>query len=1642
MEHLLTPYTAVTHIGRGVALVLAAHPDDEVLGCGGAILRHVDTGDPIHVVILTDGGHREDAGGDPDAYIAQRQQESRDAAALLGYGAPTFWGLPDRGIEYGERLVSRLVTAILSIEADFVYAPSPFELHPDHRTLGMAAAEAVRRCGRACRLVLYEISAPLRPNLLLDISDLVERKRAAIACFASQLERQRYDDHILALNRFRTYTLPKEVIAAEGYLAVTAEELQRDPLEIYVSEFERHRRLGLSFEPAEGPLVTVIIRSIGRWTFLREALDSVALQTYPNIEVLIVKAKGPGHPDLGEWCGRFPLRLVSRDHPLARSAAANVGLDEAKGDYLIFLDDDDGFYPNHISSLVQTLEQHPEARVAYTGVQAMADPTEDPSTHPLVFNNPYDPVRLRAGNYIPINAVLFARDLLRSGCRFDEGLDVYEDWDFWLQLSKFTIFVHCDQISARYRPSGLSGVGLQPDPRRKREGRVQVLDKWRLRWSGSEIHELLALMGQTEAEAATRIAALEHQLREAEGEQERLRSALAEHERRQAEGEAERDTLKREFLEQTESLTREIRLLQDRSTLAQEAYRQSQDYIDGLRQHLAAVEDTMAWRLATALRARRDRFFPHSTRRRTVLDRFQRLLKRLYVHGFRPPRGDSRQNPSASTPASPPATHEGGLYLRATPDDYQQWILQNEPNDEELARQRKLALTLANRPLITILMPSWDPPTDVFADTLRSVLSQTYDNWELCIAGGSHNSAVSQMLTNLPEKDPRIRVIVLENNLGISGNSDEALKLAGGDFVALLDHDDILAPFALYEVTALLNMNPQLDFIYTDKDLLSADGTTRYDPLFKPDWSPEIMLSANYLTHLCVIRRELIEKVGGWRPDTDGAQDWDLFLRILEKTDRVAHIPKVLYHWRAVSTSAASSPQAKPYALRRQLQAVQEHLRRCGIPATASFSSSGFLRVTWPVTGGPLVSIVIPTRDQVDLLRRCLDGLLAKTTYRHFEILLVENGSKDEATFRYYEEIQNEPRVRILRYPKSFNYSAVNNFAAAHASGELLLFLNNDTEVLEADWLEEMVRWAHRREIGVVGAKLLKPDGMIQHAGIIVGLTGFAGHVFAGGPEAQWSLFGSSEWYRNYLAVTGACLMVRREVFEKVGGFSEEFGLCGSDVELCLRVRDRGYRVVYTPFSRLRHHEAKTRGDSIPQADFQLSFRYYERYLRHGDPYFNSNLSYWHTIPRPRSRPEESSLHFAEKLAGSAAESPPDDSPPKHRPDSVATLWGRYSYDAAIIAKSYDFTEADSLASKRLHAAAPTPCPPRTINWFLPGFEYAKYGGIHTILRFAAAFTRTRHVVNRFVLTAVPSPERMTAAIRDSFPELAEVPVIPVISHDDLLRLPEADACVATFWTTAYAVLKFNRTRRKFYFIQDWETLFYPAGATAAQVDETYRFGFYGIVNSKTVKELYERDYGGTAEYFDPCVDSSLFRPAIERQSGDRMRLFFYGRPEHPRNAFELGIESLRKVKQRLGDRVEIVAAGASWHPRDFRAADVLDNLGLLRYEETADLYRSCDLGLLLMFTRHPSYIPLQLMASGCIVVSNWNPATSWLMQDGVNCFLAKPSPSCLAEVMERAITNVAERRTIRANALKIVHDRYSNWDQQIDKIFEFMSGV
>jgi LmbE family N-acetylglucosaminyl deacetylase len=495
MEEKLVPYKAVSRIAGDRVLVLAPHPDDEVFGCGGAIMRHVDAGNVLQVVIVSDGEYRVDA-SQQLAYRKLRQAESQQAAKVMGCGSPIFWGIPDRAVEYGEYLIGRITDAINALEADLVYAPSVFEMHPDHRAVGMAALESVRRHAAKPQLAMYEVGVPMpRVNTLLDISHLVDRKQSAMKCFVSQLGEQSYDEHIAALNRYRTYTLGGDATAAEGYLVASGDALSRDFLGLYVSEYERQRELGLAIASEDVPLVSVLIRSMDR-PLLREALDSVALQTYPHIEVVVINARVQTHRALGDLCGRFPIRLVNTVTPLHRSQAANAALANAKGDYLIFLDDDDWLAPDHIANLVSTIRAHSDCDVAYAGVEFRANDRQRLDMEP--FNESFNAGRLRGGNYIPIHAILFAHKLLAKGVHFDERFDVYEDWDFLLQLSARTKFVHTDHVSAYYRASGTSGVGAIADAEAKRRARAQIFDKWKAIWTGAELDDLV--LGTTDVQ--------------------------------------------------------------------------------------------------------------------------------------------------------------------------------------------------------------------------------------------------------------------------------------------------------------------------------------------------------------------------------------------------------------------------------------------------------------------------------------------------------------------------------------------------------------------------------------------------------------------------------------------------------------------------------------------------------------------------------------------------------------------------------------------------------------------------------------------------------------------------------------------------------------------------------------------------------------------------------------------------------------------------------------------------------------------------------------------------------------------------------------------------------------------------------------
>jgi O-antigen biosynthesis protein len=557
--------------------------------------------------------------------------------------------------------------------------------------------------------------------------------------------------------------------------------------------------------------------------------------------------------------------------------------------------------------------------------------------------------------------------------------------------------------------------------------------------------------------------------------------------------------------------------------------------------------------------------------------------------------------------------------VRLHRDPYQFWIRNNEPDELELAAQREKAGRLPYRPLISIITPVYNTPPDVLRAMLDSVLAQTYDHWQLCLAdGGSTDPAVRAVLEEYVRRDARIRIKLLPHNLGISGNSNEALALASGEFIALLDHDDELAPNALYENALLINHHPDADMIYSDEDKLDECGHRLGPPFCKPDWSPDLFRSMMYICHLGVYRSELVKQLGGFRPEFDGAQDYDLVLRLIEHTSRIHHIPLVLYHWRVGAGSVAGNADAKPYAYSAQVRAIAEHCQRLGWDCTVEAGlHRGHNRIRHTLRTPPRVSIIIITRNHGRLLRRCVESICARSTYSNYEIIVVDNGSTDAATRDYLQTLAGRAGMRVLAHPGDRNHAALNNFAAAQAGGDLLLLLDSHLEVLTHDWLEAMVGHAMREDVGAVGAKLVSADGGLQHGGFILipGRVALAMHQ--GLPPENHGYYGLIRVLRNVSAVTAACLLTRHALFQAVGGLDEHnLGTAFHDVDYCLRLREEGRLTLWTPFAELLRHDANDQqGDDAAADLYELRHRaasYMQRRWHEvikQDPYYSPNLA-------------------------------------------------------------------------------------------------------------------------------------------------------------------------------------------------------------------------------------------------------------------------------------------------------------------------------------------------------------------------------------------------------------------------------------------------
>jgi len=557
-----------------------------------------------------------------------------------------------------------------------------------------------------------------------------------------------------------------------------------------------------------------------------------------------------------------------------------------------------------------------------------------------------------------------------------------------------------------------------------------------------------------------------------------------------------------------------------------------------------------------------------------------------------------------------------------SPIRYQQWIKNNEPNQRMLAEQQTQSRRFSYRPLISIIIPVYNTPTEILDAAIQSIIEQTYDNWQLCIANGSPESGrICNILNAYQTKDRRIKVLHLKENLGIAGNTNAAIELASGEFVGFLDHDDGLATFALFEVVLALQLHIDADLIYSDEDLISSDGQKRFNPHFKPAYSPDLLRSINYITHFLVVRKTLGDQIRWLKSGYEGAQDYDLTLRIVEQARSILHIPKILYHWRHWSSSTTNthdtSSPAKKSANEAGKKALREHLERCGLKSMVEDGSDLTLyQVRYCITGNPLVSIIILTRDHAEDLRKCILSIQSKSTYSNYEIVLIENGSQEEKTFLLYEELQKNPSIRIITYKEPFNFSCANNYAASQALGDVFLFLNNDIEVLSQDWLERMLEHTLRKEVAIVGSKLCYPNNTIQHAGVILGVGGFAGHSHKYFPRNAKGYINRLRLIQNYSAVTGACMMIRREVFYELEGFDEQYAIAANDIDICLKALSNGYLIVWTPYSELYHHESRTRGTEDTEEKKsrygQEIARFKQKWsviLDRGDAYYSPNLT-------------------------------------------------------------------------------------------------------------------------------------------------------------------------------------------------------------------------------------------------------------------------------------------------------------------------------------------------------------------------------------------------------------------------------------------------
>lgn len=1064
---------------------------------------------------------------------------------------------------------------------------------------------------------------------------------------------------------------------------------------------------------SQSKLVSVICRSIGR-PELQQALESIAAQQYRPIEIILVEAFAESLAHFEKYAGDIEIKRISKSTKLPRSVAANAGLEAATGDFVLFLDDDDWITPEHIQNLVQSINKQDEIKAVYGSTQKVS---ADGQTNKDIFSHEFDRQLLMRDNFIPIHSMLFSRSLLEFGCKFDESFDIFEDWDFWLQLSQHTDFLHVDTLSAIYRDGGESETASGSASQRYLSdnvmgaGRAKLFEKWLKIWSGRELNSFIGSMDNSETltQLNDTIATLNTSLHEHQIKVHNVTSDLLTANSSLKDSTQELNRL-RPLVEEG---NRRIAVLSEERVKLVNSSQNKDDQLDALTAHaneldtlLHTIYNSVTWKMMGPLRriaritksvfgaqadtpnkikhknergdeesqtATRESIAAPHDRLRYAVDRVALIEGYLYLRGWACatngiksvelvcgkqtipivssayrddiaiafPHIEDAENsgfnffdamPSDSklilkiTPNNGPAeklklTPDTSMSLKEISNNGEfihlgltdQYKIYKRMNEEKIDVNSEMdALTI--RPLISIIIPVYNVEKRWLDECIQSVLTQSYPRWELCLFDdASTNAETLDCLREWETKDDRIKVGFGKENGHISIASNNALKMTSGEFIGLMDNDDVLAQDALFWVVAEINKSPDVDYLYTDEDKIDEQGVF-CQPHFKPDWSPELLESMMYVGHFGVIRKTVIESVGGFREGLEGSQDYDLTLRIAATTQRFSHIARVLYHWRIIPGSVSGGDDAKSYAYTSAVKALTDYANANGNTGTVSKTEfTGLYRIQRP-NHLPRVAIVMPFHNKAEMTIDCLRSL-EKSSYANYEILAISNNSAESEFNKVADYVKGRDNCQIKKLDIPFNWSAINNWGCEQVTADYYLFLNNDMTLISEDWIETLLGCAAKEEVAVVGAKLLYLDDSIQHSGITMQIGGIAGHPFRNVPDESPGYFGYAAVNRNMSAVTGACMLVKKTALESVGGFDSNLSVAYNDVDFCLRLREKGYRVVYTPFAKLYHLESKTRPKTVSdmnQAEreqFETESAYiktrHPSYFENGDPFYN-----------------------------------------------------------------------------------------------------------------------------------------------------------------------------------------------------------------------------------------------------------------------------------------------------------------------------------------------------------------------------------------------------------------------------------------------------